>query len=118
MIDSARVRRLLTLAAALFSLAVPAGLLHSTALAGGLLLGFALGAAPFASWAWILSRAMRSRRARLLAAVLVILKLALYAGAMALFVRHAHPVGILAGLGGVLAIVLAGSLVRPAGEAA
>ena len=56
MIDSARLKRLLLMAAVLFFIASGAArLAGSPPLAGGLALGFVLGALPFASWAWVAS---------------------------------------------------------------
>jgi FtsH-binding integral membrane protein len=124
MIDSAAIARLLG-AAALLTLLLAGGvgaIWSSAALAGGLALGFGLGAAPFASWAWIASRAMRGVRTRALAAVLILAKLALYSLALWLLVsaKRVDPVGVFAGISAVVATVCAGSLRRaePAKEAA
>jgi hypothetical protein len=114
MIDSGHLKRLLLGAALL--LLVSAG--AATALgappsfAGGLALGFLLGATPFASWTWILSRAMGTKRGRVLAVVLLIVKLALYSGALYVCVTRnlVNPVGVLAGMTGVGFILIAGSL--------
>jgi hypothetical protein len=117
MIDTASLRRLLLTAAVLFLVASGVTLLAgSVPLAGGLLLGFFLGAAPFASWAWIAARGLRSTRARALAVALLAAKLALYAGALYLFVtrNRVNPIGVLAGVTGVVAIVSIGALLGPA----
>jgi hypothetical protein len=116
MIDSARLRRLLLASAVLFFLAsgvACAGGLPR--LAGGLLVGLFLGAAPFASWAWIAARGMGSTRARALTVVLLVLKLGLYAGTLWLFVtrRLVEPVGVLAGVTGVVAVLTVGTLLAP-----
>jgi hypothetical protein len=116
MIDSARLKRLLLLAAVLFFPASGIALLAgSTGLAGGLLLGFGLGAAPFASWSWIAARGMKTARARALAIVLLVTKLGLYAGALYLFVTRklVNPVGVFAGITGVVAILGVGALLAP-----
>ena len=65
MIDRTRLRRLLLIAVVLFLISAGAAfaVTQSLALPGGLLIGFFLGAAPFLSWAWILSRGLSSRRA-------------------------------------------------------
>ena len=123
MIDSARLKRLLLLAALLFFPASGAAwVAGSAAWAGGLLLGFALGAAPFASWAWIAARGLKSARARTLAVVLLVTKLGLYAGALYLCVtrKHVNPIGVFAGITGVVAILGIGALLapQPAKEAA
>jgi len=117
MIDSARLRRLLLVAALLFFLSAGVALLAGApALAGGLLLGFGLGAAPFASWAWIASRGMKSPRARALAVVLLVTKLGLYAGALYVFVSRklVDPIGVQAGITGVVAVMSIGALLVPA----
>ena len=116
MIDSARLKRLLLLAAVLFLAASGvSALAGSIPLAGGLLLGFALGAAPFASWAWIAARGMKSGRSRVLAVVLLATKLGLYAGALYLFVTRklVNPIGVFAGITGVVAILGVGALITP-----
>jgi hypothetical protein len=113
MIDSALLRRLLLIAAALLVIAAAACVLSGAPrVAGGLGLGFLLGAAPFASWSWVLSRAMASKRGRALAAVLMILKLGAYAGALYLTVTRdlVSPVGVLAGMLGVGAVLVVGVL--------
>jgi hypothetical protein len=117
MIDSARLKRLLLLAAVLFFLSAGVGALAGfRPLAGGLLLGFGLGAAPFASWSWIVSRGMKSSRARALVVVLLAVKLALYAGALYLFVTRklVDPIGVAIGMTGVIATVAIGALLLPA----
>jgi hypothetical protein len=117
MIDSASLRRLLLLAAVLFLVASGVALVAGSApLAGGLLLGFILGAAPFASWAWIAARGLKSTRARALAVVLLVAKLGLYAGALYLFVTRnlVRPVGVMVGITGVVVVVSIGALLRPA----
>jgi hypothetical protein len=117
MIDSVRLRRLLLIAAVLFLVASGVALVAgSVPLAGGLLLGFILGAAPFASWAWIAARGLRSTRARALAVALLAAKLALYAGALYLFVTKnlVNPIGVMAGVTGVVALVSIGALLAPA----
>lgn len=124
MIDPAKVRRLLAISAILFLL--PAGgalVAGSPSWAGGLALGFALGALPFASWSWIAARGLSSRGTRLLAAVVMAGKLALYALALYLAVTRGgvSPVGVLLGITGVVLVVTVGALLvgdRPAKETA
>ena len=116
MIDSAHLKRLLLGAALLFaaasaiSLAVGAPL----AVAGGLLLGYALGAAPFLSWAWIASRAVAGKRSRVLAIVLLALKLPIYGGALYLGVTRqvVNPVAVMIGITGVSLFLIAALLLR------
>jgi hypothetical protein len=120
MIDSALLKRLLLLAAALFALSA-AGLLIAglPAFAGGLGLGYVLGALPFASWAWIATRGFESKRNRVLAAVLMFGKLGVYSGALYLCVTRnlVNPVGVLVGVTGVAFIVIVGGLLAPAPRA-
>lgn len=109
MIDSLLLRRLLRLVGVLLVVSAGAALLmgRSPALAGGLALGFALGAVPFVSWAWIASRGLATRRNRAIAALLVLSKLGLYSGVLYLMVTRevVDPAGVLAGLtGSVLAV--------------
>ena len=117
MIDSVRLKGPLLVAAALFFIASAVALLAGApALAGGFALGFALGALPFASWAWIASRGLKSARARLLTVVLLACKLAVYSGALYLFVTRGlvNPVGVMIGITGVVATVGVGTLIAPA----
>lgn len=117
MIDRARLKRLLLVAGVLFFITAGSALLAGfPKLGGGLALGFVLGALPFASWAWIATRGLRSPRARALAVVLLAVKMALYSGALYLFVTRelVHPVGVLVGITGVVAVVSVGALLPPA----
>src|SRR5688572_26838156 len=113
MIDSALLKRLLIVAAALLSVSAGAALLlgATPALAGGLLLGYVLGATPFATWGWIAARGF-SGRSRWLAVALLVAKLALYSGALYLLVFRpvVSPVGVFAGIGATTLIVIIGSL--------
>ncbi|HYF00473.1 MAG TPA: hypothetical protein VEJ18_16255, partial [Planctomycetota bacterium] len=71
MIDNRLLARLLATAALLLILAAgTCAALGETFFAWGLLLGLVLGSIPIASWAWIASRGMASRRNRILAVVL------------------------------------------------
>jgi len=114
MINGTLLRRLLSLSGALLVLACGAALAvgRSPALAGGLALGFGLGAAPFASWAWIASRGLATRRNRIIAALIVLAKLGVYSGALYLLVTRevVNPVGVLGGLTGVVLVVCVGAL--------
>jgi hypothetical protein len=83
--------------------------------AGGLLIGLFLGAFPAASWTWIASRGLASRRNRILAAVLVVGKLFLYSGLLYLVVAQkvVDPLAVFVGITGVVAILSIGSLLAP-----
>jgi len=114
MIDSRHLKRLLLGAAVL--LLVSAGVTLAVGVpvsfAGGLALGYVLGAAPFASWSWIVSRAIGSRRGRILAVVLLAVKLAFYAGALYLGITRAlvSPVGVMIGMTTVALALVLGTL--------
>jgi len=114
MIDGAQLKRLLLAAALLLLVSAGASAAFGAPLsvAGGLALGYILGAAPVASWAWIVQRAMASRTGRILAAVLLVLKLAFYSGALYLGVTRelVSPVGVFAGMMGVLLVLIVGVL--------
>src|SRR6185436_1216893 len=124
MIDSRHLKRLLLGAAGLLmdsaGLAVALG--APLSFAGGLVLGFLLGAAPFLSWSWIVARALGSKRGRALTVVILALKLALYSGALYLGVTRklVSPVGVMIGMTGAAFILVLGSLwtsTAPAKEA-
>ena len=124
MIDGRHLKRLLLGAAVL--LLVSAGLAVAlgapVSFAGGLALGFLLGAVPFLSWSWIVARALGSKRGRILAVVLLALKLALYAGALYLGVTRelVNPVGVMVGMTVAAFVLVLGSLwtsMAPAKEA-
>ena len=124
MIDGRHLKRLLLGAAVL--LLVSAGLAVAlgapVSFAGGLALGFLLGAVPFLSWSWIVARALGSKRGRILAVVLLALKLALYAGALYLGVTRelVSPVGVMVGMTVAAFVLVLGSLwtsMAPAKEA-
>ena len=124
MIDGRHLKRLLLVAAVL--LLVSAGLAVALgaplSFAGGLVLGFLLGAVPFLSWSWIVSRALGSKRGRVLTVVILALKLALYSGALYLGVTRklVSPVGVMIGMTGAAFILVLGSLwtsTAPAKEA-
>jgi hypothetical protein len=78
----------------------------------GLGLGYVLGATPVASWSWIIQRALGSKRGRVLAVVLRLVKLAFYAGALYLCVTReiVNPVGVLVGMLAVAAVLVIGVL--------
>jgi hypothetical protein len=121
MIDSARIRRSL-LAGALFSVLGATGTLllgQAWTVAGGLLLGAALGAVPFASWSWIASRGFATRRARALAVALLAGKLGLYGGVLFLLVTRPvmNAVAVMAGITLVSFTVVAAALVPAAPKA-
>ena len=114
MIDSRHLKRLLLGAAVLLlvsaGLSVPLG--APVSFAGGLVLGFFLGAVPFLSWSWIIARAVASTRGRVLAVVLLAGKLALYSGALYLGVTRelVSPVGVMVGMTAVAFVLVLGSL--------
>ena len=114
MIDSAQLKRLLLGAAVLLLVAAAASVALGASLsfAGGLALGFLLGALPFASWTWVMKRAMGSKRGSALVVAMLILKLALYSGALYVCVTRnlVHPVGVLVGMTGVAFLLILGVL--------
>ena len=121
MIDGVYLKRLLLATAALLIISGGAALAMgaSVAFLGGLALGYGMGALPFASWTWILSRALGSRRGRMLSLLLLAGKLALYSAALYVGVIRlkADPVGILIGMTAVVFALVGGSLWRPASAA-
>ncbi|HEV3028879.1 MAG TPA: hypothetical protein VG457_14975 [Planctomycetota bacterium] len=120
MIDNALLKRLLIVAAALLMISAGAALAFGApvAVAGGMVLGFLLGAVPVASWAWVAPRILQGR-SRGLAVLLLFLKLAFYAGALYLGIYKSlvHPVGVLAGMTGVGTVLILGILLRSPGPA-
>jgi hypothetical protein len=114
MIDSGHLKRLLLGAALLVLLSAGAAVALGApvSFAGGLALGFLLAATPFASWTWVLSRAMGTRRGRVLAVVLLLAKMALYSGALYVCVTRnlVSPVGVLIGMTGVAFLLILGCL--------
>ena len=125
MIDRTRLRRLLLVAVVVFlvSAAAAFAVTRSLEIPGGLLLGFLLGVAPFASWAWILSRGLTTRNGRVLTVVLLVAKIGVYSGLLYFFVTRdlVHPVGVLIGITEVVGVMTIGMLLPPpakAGEAA
>lgn len=124
MIDSGHLKRLLLIAAALLLASAGASLAFGagSAFAGGLGVGGFLGALPFASWTWIVSKAMGSRRGRWLALLLLAGKLAIYSGVLYLSMMRLRlsPPGVLAGMMLVTFVLVCGSfwpLPRTAKEA-
>jgi hypothetical protein len=90
--------------------------------AGGMGLGFLLGATPVASWAWVAPRILMGR-SRVLAVALLFLKLGFYAGALyfCVYKNLVSPVGILIGMTEVGSVLILGILLRspaPAKETA
>lgn len=121
MIDNRLLRKLLALSTLLLGAAAGAcALAGRGAFALGLMLGLLLGSIPIASWAWIASRGMASKRNRILAVVLVVGKLGLYSGLLYLLVTRevASPVATMIGITGVVAVLAIGSLVWGGGSAA
>jgi hypothetical protein len=114
MIDSAQLKRLLLGAAALLLVSAAASVALGAPLAfgGGIALGYVLGATPVASWSWIVQRALATKRGRILAVVLLLVKMAFYAGALYLGVTRklVDPVGVLVGMLAVAAVLVVGVL--------
>ena len=114
MIDSAQLKRLLLVAVALLLVSAGASVALGAPLsfAGGLALGYVLGATPVASWSWIVQRALATKRGRILAVVLLLVKMAFYAGALYLCVTRnlVDPVGVLVGMLAVAAVIVIGVL--------
>ena len=124
MIDNALLKRLLIVATALLVVSAGAAVTLGAPLpfAGGMALGFLLGAVPVASWAWVAPRILQGR-SRVLAVLLLFLKLGFYAGALYLGVYKTlvSPVGILVGMTGVGTVLILGILLQapaPAKETA
>jgi hypothetical protein len=115
MIDSAVLKRLLMVAAALLVLSAGASLAFGAPLsfAGGMGLGFLLGATPVASWAWVAPRIMMGQ-SRALAVALLAVKLGFYGAALYLGVykKLVSPVGVLVGMLGVGTVLIVGLLLR------
>jgi hypothetical protein len=115
MIDNALLKRLLIVAAALLVISGSAALAFGAplAFAGGMALGFLLGAVPVASWAWIAPRILQGK-SRGLAVLLLFLKLGFYAGALYLGICRnlVSPVGVLVGMTGVGVALILGILLR------
>ena len=122
MTDHILLRRLgvATLGLLLVSIGVAAVGWRSPALVGGLALGFALGAFPFASWAWVLSRGLVSGRSRSLAVFLLVLKLGLYSGALYVCVTRklVDPVGVMVGITEIVFAVCVAMVLQGAGSPA
>ncbi len=107
-----KVLFLVSLLLLLISAGTALGVWGNARFAAGLALGFVLGAAPFLTWAWILRHGLSTSRGRVLAILVVFLKLALYAGALYLFVTGgwADPIGVFAGITGVVLVFCVGTL--------
>jgi hypothetical protein len=120
MIDNALLKRLLIVAASLLVLSGGAALALGAplAFAGGLALGYVLGAVPVASWAWVAPRILQGR-SRGLAVLLLFLKVIFYAGALYLgiYQNRVSPVGVLVGMTGVGTVLILGILLRSPGPA-
>ncbi len=115
MIHGPLLGRLLLLSGAMLAVSAGAtlasGIDHS--LAWGLAMGFALGAAPFASWTWIVSRGLSTRRRRIAAVLLVLAKLGAYSGALYLLVGRGvvNAACVLAGMTAVVLTICVGAAV-------
>jgi len=102
MIDRATVSRLTLISAILFLVTggLALALWNSWSIAGGLAAGFALGLAPFLSWAWIAVNGLSTPSRRALSVILVVGKLGLYAGFLYLVVTRklVDPVAVMVGI--------------------
>lgn len=114
MIDGPHLKRHLLGAAVLLlvSAGAAAALGSPLSVPGGLALGFLLGALPFASWAWILRRALNTKRGPAVVVLALFGKLALYSGALYVCVTRevVSPVAVLAGMTGVVFVLILGAL--------
>ena len=120
MIDSRLLRKLLTLSGALCAAAAAlCAALSQWAFAGGLLLGFVLGALPAVSWAWIATKGLASKRGRAWAVVISVVKLLFYPAILYALVTRpvVSAVAVFGGITGVVAVLTVGSLLG-AGRAA
>jgi hypothetical protein len=110
MIDRSLILRLSIVCAVVCVAAAGAGAaLHSLAFAGGILLGGAVGLAPFLTWAW----AARTKRRKLLP-LLFFAKLAVYSGLFYLFVTRAavNPFAVFIGITLSIAVCVVGAYAR------
>jgi hypothetical protein len=117
MMDGRLFKRLLGGAGALHvGAAAAAFLLGKTDIALGLLLGFVLGAIPFASWAWIAQRGLSTARNQVLVVLLLAGKLAVYSGLLYLLVTKeiANPFAVMIGITAVVGILCVGYLLQTA----
>ena len=115
-----RIGRLLGIATLLGVVGAGAALaMGNVAWAGGILLGAFLGVTPFASWAWITLRGLETRRNQVIAAILVLSKLAVYSGALYLLVtgEHVFPVAVFSSMTAAITLILLGMLIGPAPQA-
>lgn len=114
MIDSGHLKRLLLGAAVLLLVSTGVALALGTPIpfALGLGIGYILGAAPFLTWTWIITRATGSKAGRVLAVALLAGKLGFYAGVLYVGIvrAKADPVGVMIGMTGVAFILLIGGL--------
>lgn len=113
MIDSRLLRKLLTLSGALCAAAAfVCLLLGQLPFAGGLLLGFALGALPAITWAWVMGRTLATRRGRIWAVVVSVAKLVVYPAVLYGLVTRpvVSAVAVFAGITAVVAVLAIGSL--------
>ena len=115
MIDNALLKRLLITAALLLAVSAGATLALGLppAFAGGMALGFVLGAVPVASWAWVGPRLLMGR-SKALALLLLALKMGFYGAALYLCVYKplVSPVGILVGMTTVGTVLILGILLK------
>ena len=120
MIAPGRIGRLIGIATLLGVVGAGTALaMGNIAWAGGILLGAFLGLTPFASWAWIASRGLETRRNRIIAALLVLSKLAVYSGTLYLLVTggRVSPIGVFSGITAAIAVIILGMLIGPAPQA-
>ncbi|MBI2901949.1 MAG: hypothetical protein HYY17_17345 [Planctomycetes bacterium] len=111
MIDRALLYRLSLMAAAVcLAAAVAAAAIDSLSLAGGILLGGALGVTPFATWPIIL----KPGRRRWVVMLLLLPKLGLYMAALYFLVTRGivRPFGVFIGLTAVITVAFLGCFAR------
>ena len=112
-----RIGRLLGVATLLSVVGAGAALaMGNIAWAGGFLLGAFLGLTPFASWAWIMTRGLETRRNKAIAVLILLSKLGVYGLAITILVRGGlvSIAGVTAGMTGAIGILLLGLIIRPA----
>ena len=120
MIDRAALTRLSLVAAVVCAVAAAVAFaIGGGRAAGGVGVGAGLGLIPFLSWTYIVGAIESSPRLRLLAALLLLGKMGLYAVILYFTVtKHVvDPVGLMVGIGLVTFTFLTGTLMAPKKEA-
>ena len=120
MIDRAALTRLSLVAAVVCAVAAAVAFaIGGGKAAGGVAIGAVMGLIPFLSWTYIARAVEASPRHRLLAALLLIGKMGLYAVILYFTVsKHVvEPAGLMAGIGLVTLTFVTGTLLAPKKEA-